>query len=473
MIDQGKRTAILVLHKQRHSERAISDAVGVSRETVSNIIKSGSAEVPIIEREELADAWRDDIIAQHVACKGNMVRVHEEIVKQGAKLSYSTLTAYCRRHEIGYKPKEPAGQYEFGPGEEMQHDTSPHKVKIGGVMKVVQVASLVMCFSRMIFFQIYTAFTRFECKAFLTEALKYFGGAAARCMIDNTHVVVLKGTGANMVPVPEMEAFADRFGFEFAAHEKGDANRSARVENPFYWIENNFEAGRTFSDWDDINQQARIWCDEKNAAYSRKLHASRRELFAAELTSLKPLPIWVPEVYQLHHRTVDNEGYMNVHCNRYSAPYQLIGRRMEVRELMDRIELYDGPRLIATHKRVVDGRNERKTIKSHRPPRGEGRKKTDPAPEEVELLALRPELKSYVAKLKKHGKGRGTLALRQLLKMVREYPNDPLISAVHRAEHYGMFEMDRIESMVLKQIAKDYFILPFDGESEKEDDDER
>ena len=49
-------------------------------------------------------------------------------------------------------------------------------------------------------------------------------------MIDNTHVVVLRGTGREMIPVPEMEAFAERFGFRFVAHERGDANRSARVE---------------------------------------------------------------------------------------------------------------------------------------------------------------------------------------------------------------------------------------------------
>ena len=85
-------------------------------------------------------------------------------------------------------------------------------------------------------------------------------------MIDNTHVVVLHGTGTDMVPVPEMAAFAERYGFTFAAHEKGDANRSARVERPFDFIENNFLAGRDFCDLDDLNAQARAWCDKVNAA---------------------------------------------------------------------------------------------------------------------------------------------------------------------------------------------------------------
>jgi hypothetical protein len=48
-------------------------------------------------------------------------------------------------------------------------------------------------------------------------------------MVDNTHVVAASGTGANMVPAPEMAAFGARLGFHFEAHELGDANRSARV----------------------------------------------------------------------------------------------------------------------------------------------------------------------------------------------------------------------------------------------------
>ena len=56
-------------------------------------------------------------------------------------------------------------------------------------------------------------------------------------MIDNTHVVVLHDTGREMVPVPEMATFAERFGFAFVAHAIGHANRSSRVERPFWFIQ--------------------------------------------------------------------------------------------------------------------------------------------------------------------------------------------------------------------------------------------
>jgi hypothetical protein len=108
-----------------------------------------------------------------------------------------------------------------------------------------------------------------------------------------------------------MEAFADRLGFRFVAHAIGDANRSARVERPFSFIENNFLAGRTFTSWQDLNLQARQWCDKVNSTYKKHIRAVPRELFAVERLHLKPLPAWIPEVYRLHQRTVDVEGYVS------------------------------------------------------------------------------------------------------------------------------------------------------------------
>ena len=476
MLDESTRAAILALRQRGHGYQKIAMTLGVSKGAVKKVVKRGSAEVPRLLRAEKAEAYRDEILAQYKACGGNLVRVHEEIVAQGAQLSYQALTAFCRRHGIGHAPKEPAGQYHFLPGQEMQHDTSPHEAIIGGKRRKVQTASLVLCFSRMRFIQLYPTFNRFWCKVFLTAALQYFEGACGVCMVDNTSVIVLRGTGETMVPVPEMEAFGQRFGFEFKAHEKGDANRSAHVEVGFNHVENNFLAGRKFDDWAHTNREAVVWCDRTNAAFSRKLHASRRELFATERASLRPLPIWIPEVYTLHQRIVDIEGYVTVHTNRYTVPYQLIGRRVEVRETAHRIDVYDGPRKVATHDKVIDARGARVLCKAHRPPRGQGRAPEAPCPEEQALLSAQPELSGYVAALKKKTRGRGVRRLRKLLALMREYPRAPFLEAVRTAAHYGLYDLDRLERMVLRNIAHDYFVLPLEqqgSDNDTEDDDDR
>jgi hypothetical protein len=396
------------------------------------------------------------------------VRVHEELLAGGAELSYQALTAFCRRHGIGQTPAKPAGRYYFEPGEEMQHDTSPHEVVLGGRKRKVQTASAVLCYARMLFFQCYPAFQRFDCKVFLTEALRYFSGAPARVMIDNTHVVVLRGTGREMVPVPEMAAFAERFGFRFVAHEVGDANRSARVERPFWFIERNFLAGRTFSDWEDLNRQARQWCDRVNGTYKKHIRAVPRELFAVERLRLQPLPAWIPEVYRLHQRMVDMEGYVALHTNRYSVPIAWIGRRVEVRETRDKIEIQLDARNVVTHARIAEAENQRVLLAAHRPPRGQGLSRTQPHPEEKAILDAVPELAEYVAAVKQRGRKVPGLALRQLLLLVREYPRAPLLAAAREAARYGLYDLDRLERMILRRVAREYFLL--DDGNEPHDD---
>jgi transposase len=459
MLSQAQRIAILELSGKGVSRHEIARVLQVSRLTVRKVLRANSTSVPEIQRAEKAEPYREQILELLASCKGNLVRVHEELQASGAVLSYPALTAYCRRQGIGQTPIVPAGQYHFEPGVEMQHDTSPHEVEVGGKKYKAQTASAVLCYSHMLFFQINPTFQRFDCKVFLTDALRYMGGACERVMIDNTHVVVLRGTGREMIPVPEMEAFAERFGFRFVAHERGDANRSARVERPFSFIENNFLAGRTFASWEDLNRQARQWCDKVNSTYKKHLRGVPRELFAVERAHLKPLPVWIPEVYRLHQRTVDVEGYVSVNSIRYSAPVSWIGRRVEVRETRDKVDIELDARHTITHVRAVTPLNQRITLSAHRPPRGEGVKRSDSHPEEQAIVAAAPEVAPYVAALKQKGRKVVALALRQLLRLLREYPREPFLAAVREAARYGLYDLDRLERMILRRVARDYFLL--------------
>jgi hypothetical protein len=433
----------------------------LSRGAVRHVLRSATDQVPQLERPEKATPYREQILELYQRCKGNLVRVHEELVAAGAQLSYPALTAFCRRQGIGQERKLPVGEYHFQPAQEMQHDTSPHRVEIGGQLRLVQTASLVLCYSRMLFFEFFPSFTRFDCKLFLTDALQYFDGSCEICMIDNTHVVVLQGTGRNMVPVPEMAAFAERYGFQFQAHEKGDANRSARVERQFHYIENNFLAGRSFQDWDHANRQARAWCDKVNAQYRSKLKACPRELFATERAYLKALPIWVPPVYRLHQRLVDMAGYVSINNNRYSVPEDFLGLQVEARETKESIEIYRGPRLIACHRRVLDATGCRYSLPEHHRPRGQGLKPkpSDSSPEEKRLRQDVPEIISYLEALKKHYSGRATLPLRRLLHMVEDYPRAPLLEAIATAAQYGLFDLERVENLILRKLAREYFLI--------------
>jgi hypothetical protein len=43
--------------------------------------------------------------------------------------------------------------------------------------------------------------------------------------------------------------------------------------------------------------------------------------------------------------------------------------------------------------------------------------------------------------------------------MLHEYPREPFLTALAQAEHYGLFDLDRLEKIVLRQISNEYFVL--------------
>ena len=117
MLSQAQRTTILELNTQGVSKREIARALGISRVAVRKVLRSNSTALPELHRTEKAEPHRQQILELFDQCKGNLVRVHEDLVAAGAEMSYQALTAFCRRHGIGYAPPMPAGQYEFAPGE--------------------------------------------------------------------------------------------------------------------------------------------------------------------------------------------------------------------------------------------------------------------------------------------------------------------------------------------------------------------
>jgi hypothetical protein len=96
-------------------------------------------------------------------------------------------------------------------------------------------------------------------KCFFHQGLVFWGYAAGRCIIDNTNLARLRGTGANAVICPEMAAFAKQYRFVFQCHEVGHCNRKAGEERSFWTVETNFLPGRTFASLEDLNQQALAW----------------------------------------------------------------------------------------------------------------------------------------------------------------------------------------------------------------------
>ena len=460
MLDKEIRIAILALQRQGHSLREIAQSLGISRNSVRAVIKSGVSDPAFLERAGRLDDRLEEIQSLYAKCRGNMVRVREKLKESGCETSYSTLTWFCREQGIGVE-QVPTRRIVTGPGEEMQHDTSPYTIEIGGKRVKRHCASLVLGYSRMLYIRFYPKFDRFHCKIFLTEAFQYFGGTSRCCVIDNSSIVIACGAGQTAQVAPEIEAFEKRFNFEFMAHEVGHANRSGKVERPFWYVERNFLAGRTFKDDEDLNRQAQEWMEGvANPRHMRELKASPLELFAIEKSELTPLPLYVPEVYRISQRTVDTYGCVSLHGMKYPVPASYIGKNVIVRESRDRVIVMDGPREIANHVRKVEGAPSAILPPTHAP----RRQKQAQISEEAKLKALGDEMRSYLEALKAERGARYVWSVKKLYEILCQYKGEDLLAAVSRAAANRLFDVRRVETILLQEIAQRDYFLPLSFE---------
>ena len=479
MLDKETRTAILALAGKGRSRHEIALALKLSRNSVKRVIRERTAERGTAARASWFDDYLEDIRVLHARCKDgrgrtNMVRVYEELEdklkREGKKLgaSYSALTWFCREQGIGVVEKVPAARIVTDPGEEMQHDTSPYTLELGGRKTKVQCASLVLGYSRMIYVQFYHRFQRFHLKVFLTDAFAYFSGACRRCVIDNTSIAIACGSGSRAEMAPEIEAFEERFGFRFLAHEIMHSDRKGKIERPYDFVERNFLVARTFKDWADLNGQALEWSEYSNRKRKRDLKASPIELFAAEKGALVPLPLYVPEVYRLWPRTVDAYSCVSLEGFKYPVPAAYLEKEVQVRETKDRVIVLDGHEEVASHEKKLPGSAQPALPRPASAPR---RQKSAKLAEEGKLQALGEKMCAYLSALKAARGPRYFWSVRKLWRLLCQYREEDLRAAVGRAYEYRIFDINRVEKILLQDIAQKDFQLPLGFEAQDMSDD--
>ena len=433
----------------------------LSRNTVRRILRTAS---PAAEERQCLGVTLTYLKSAFERAQGNVVRVQQLLTAEyDLTVSYSTLTRWVR--EAGLRaPPVRAGEYIFGPGEEMQHDTSPHRVLLGEKTVTAQCAALVLAYSRRLFVQYYPRYTRFEAKQFLLEAARFMDGTCPVCIIDNTSVMLAAGAGENAVIAPEMAAFARTLGFEFRAHRVGHPDRKGRIERNFFFVETNFLPARSFTDFDDLNHQALAWCQEvANANPKRALGMSPEAAYVIEKSYLQALPSALPPIYEVFDRVVDLNGYVSLESNRYSVAERLVGQTVTLYKYPAQVQIHHRGMVVANHARLIGQRDARSTDPTHHhiPTR------TNHTPQvEAQLLRDAPELEAYARALKQRGRGRGVRALRRLIEIQRTYPKEAFLAAVRQATHFGLYDLGRLEKLILQQVAGNFFALTPDHDDD-------
>jgi len=458
MIGADKRKAIFLLHQEGMPLREIARRMGVSHNTAQVIIEQKGV-MPHTTRKDKIRIDPELLRRLHADCGGWIQRVHEKLVEEEKiPVTYPTLTRMLRELGISKSPNVRCDRVPDEPGAEFQHDTSIYPVKLGDKLVRVVASLLYLRYSKRRYLRFYRAFNRFKMKCFLHEALMFWGHAAAQCIIDNTNLARLRGTGSNAVMVPEMEAFGKQYGFRFVCHEKGHANRKAGEERSFWTVETNFFPGRTFQSLEDLNEQALQWAtvrmEQRPQGETGLIPA---KVFEYERSYLIKLTPHLPPPYLVHHRGTDEYGYASFSGNYYWVPGT---KRDDVKalEYSDRLKIYQAGECLVEYRLPADGvKNQRFSPEGQPKPRYMPHNCRQPTQqEEQRLRAMAGAVGAYLdLALKPKGIERHGF-IRKLFALSQKMTPALFIRSIERAHKYritSLATIERIASLCMSQGA--------------------
>lgn len=340
MIPENKKEAIRTLYDEGKRKKEIARLLNIDPKTVRKILRSNGTGPPKM-RKDKKEVDVDILKDLYERCDGYAERVYEILTEEHkVEIGYSTLTRLIREHGIGQKKNQRCHQVADVPGEEMQHDTTTYMIKLDDKRTKVVCTGLYFRYSKIRYIKFYIKFDRFTMKCFIDEALRFWGYVAGECIIDNTNLAVLYGTGHNAVFHPEVISFAKTYGFTWKAHEIRHANRKAGTERNFWTVETNFLPGRTFKSLTDMNAQALAWATDR---YAHRPQSKTRlipiELFEKEKPFLTKIPAYIHPPYLDHKRDIDQYGYIAFNGNFYWIPGKSRGEA-NIIEYASHIEIY-------------------------------------------------------------------------------------------------------------------------------------
>ena len=300
-------------------------------------------------------------------------------------------------------------------------------------------------------------------KCFFHEGLTFWGYAAQYCIIDNTNLARLRGSGRNAIITPEMERFARQYGFEFVCHEIRHSNRKAGNERSFYTVETNFFPGRSFESLEDLNRQAYDWATVRMANRTvGKAKLMPLKAFEYEQPYLKKVRGYLPAPYRSHRRGIDQYGYASFDGNYYWVPGTSRGE-VTVLEYSEVLKIYHSRKMLIEYPLPPYGvKNELFSPPGEPKPQYQPKHRKKPTEaEEKKLKSIGKEVQSYLNYVLAQKGIQKHRFIRRLYALSQKITVDLFIKTVKRAHTYRITDLQTLESIALLQLKEQNYENPF------------
>jgi transposase len=203
------------------------------------------------------------------------------------------------------------------------------------------------------------------------HAFEYFGGVPAILVPDNAKTAVVRAPIYVTLLNERYDELARHYGCGVIPARVRKPNDKALVENGVNIVEKSVLAALRnikFFTLEELNEA--IWekVDAINDAPFQRRPGSRREVFEEEERErLRPLPDSRFELATYKTSKVYPDYHVQVDTMRYSVPYRLVGKSVEVRLTTDSVRVVLGNEVVAEHRRLYGKKGQCSTLTEHMP----------------------------------------------------------------------------------------------------------
>jgi len=345
---------------QEWSIRKISRHLEISRQTVRKMLKDGEIPkynlqkprpFPVMEPYlEIITYWLELDKKAPVKQRHTATRIYERLKEEyGFTGGASTVRRFVKM--LKQSIPECFIPLEAAPGEQAQVDFGHAQVILAGKATKVCLFCMRLKYSGVPFV---IAFPNERLEAFLeghVQAFSYFNGIPKEGMYDNATTQVVKILAGPLRQEHEwFSSLRAHYLFNSSFCHPARGNEKGSVENLVKYVRlNALVPVPSFNSMEELNHYLLQWC--------RKEQEKHQDKWLEEKANLRPLPLISFCAARPQPAKVSSYSLVTVDRNRYSVPCRCVGRNLVAKVYVDKVDILDREKLIASHKRCY-GRSE-------------------------------------------------------------------------------------------------------------------
>ena len=355
-------TAIRTLAGRGVGKKAIAREVGVAVNTVRRYLRqpivAGQQERPAGRR--LTDVRREEARTLYEGpAAGNAVVVQRLLTARGCDLSVRTIERAVADIRRAQRVAALATvRVETAPGDQLQIDFGQKRLLLAGVRVRIFLLVAVLSYSRRLFVKAFLNERGDDWREGIAAAFTHFGGVPRTLLGDNARALVLgrdRATGTVSFH-PGYVAFCRDWDVQPRACAPYRARTKGKTEAGVKYVKRNALADQAFDSFGALEQHLAAWmtlADQRCHGTTREAPVVRFE--RDERAALRALPHRaIPRRMQRLRRRVALDAFVDVDTVRYSVPHRLVRDHVEVVIEDQRVRIFHGTELVATHARSTE-----------------------------------------------------------------------------------------------------------------------